>query len=105
MPLVPACVVRGCDRRAARRSLYCGCHKLDRAEGRITLATAADELLPFAPELERKHSAGPCPAMGPGDAAVRESVAFTARESEQYRKTPNVWHGDPARRTPPRPVN
>jgi len=81
-PAVATCAHTLCDRRPAKGSRFCGCCKQDRIEGRTVIA-GAGEILPFVPELERKYSAGPCPTMGVGDAAIRESAAFTARENRR----------------------
>ena len=110
---VRTCATKDCDRRPAKGSRYCGCCKDDRTpdpSGRVRVVIAgADEILPFAPALERNHSSGPVPFMHQGDCGVRDVKQNRARgipkprDARHQRGT--AWHRDPSRRTAPHSVN
>ena len=98
-----ACATSGCDRRPARGSRHCPCCIQDRIEGRTIVKRAADEILPFTVEMERKHSSGPCPFMSKGDAGVRD-VKRNRKNGKYARGQKNTpWAGDSARKPAPPP--
>ena len=100
-PPLPQCATLGCDRRPARGSRWCPCCIQDRVEGRTVIKRAADEILPFTVEMERKSSSGPCPTMSKGDCGVRE--VRRNRKNGKYRRDKFAHPaGAPRRIDPPR---
>ena len=100
---IAQCATPLCDRRPARGSRWCPCCIQDRIEGRIVVKRAADEILPFTVQMERKSSAGPCPFMGKGDAGTREIKRHRRAGKYAKGKKNTPWSsnppGDPRKRT------